>query len=122
VRLTRSVALLLCEDAWSWFAMNSEKGKEKWPGWETNGGILPEMPFECLCCTYGIRITGRKKKEEVEDRGIMKDERERCPLARLWPTGRCLDGNLPFVISADAAKREHERLEQKARLRKEREE
>jgi len=45
MRLTRSVASLLCEDAWSWLAVNPEKEREEWPGWEANGGSIPEMPL-----------------------------------------------------------------------------
>jgi len=141
MRLTKSVALQLCEDLWGWLALNPEKGKEEWPGWEANGGTVPEMPYDCPCCGYGTQIAGRTK-EEVEKGGIEEDECKCCPLARFWPTGRCLNKQSPFMIwdgtnprgrfgplirigyatmIAGAARQERERLEHKAKGRKLRE-
>lgn len=140
MRLTKGAALQVCEDLWSWLAVNPEKKKEDYPGWERNGGGLPGMPYDCPCCAYATQIAGRTK-EEVESEGIAEDECERCPLIEFWP-GRCFVGDTLFVMwdSADpkgrlgklvrtgyatmiatAAKQERKRLEQKAKRRKRRE-
>jgi len=142
MRLTKSVALQLCEDLWGWLALNPEKGKEEWPGWEANGGSIPMMPFNCPCCAYGAQITERTT-DEVRSMGIMADECKYCPLAGFWPDGRCVFANSLFQVwhgtnprgrfgplirtgcatmIALAAKQERERLGRKARLRKGKEE
>jgi len=49
---TKEDALLHCFDLWLWLALNPEKGKRDWPGFELNGGYL-ETPEEfCPCCEY----------------------------------------------------------------------
>jgi len=136
MRLTKVMALQLCEDLWGWLAVNPEKGKKDWPEWEWNGGSIPKMTYDCPCCEYGA--AGRTKKE-VEGTGIMRNECKRCPLTGFWPTGRCLDECSPFLIwdstnpksrfgrlirtgyatmIAGAARQERERLEHKAKRRK----
>jgi len=141
MRLTKSTALQICEDMWSWLAVNPNRGKEEWPGWEANGGGISEMPYDCSCCAYAVQPAGRTKYG-VEYGGIAEDECKRCPLADFWPDGRCFISDTPFVIwdetnprsrfgrlirtgcatmIAGAAKQERERLERKAERRKERE-
>jgi len=142
MRLTKSTALQFCEDVWSWLAVNPEKDKSDYPGWEANGGSVPKMTYDCPCCEYAVTASGRKRLE-AECSGVRENtECGRCPLAKFWPSGGCLTLSSPFIIwdganprsrfgriirtgcatmIALAAKQERERLERKAGRRKSKE-
>ena len=37
---------------WNWLAAHPEKDKDKWPGWDANGGEYKIPINECFACEY----------------------------------------------------------------------
>jgi len=138
MRLTKIIALQFCEDIWNWLAVNPGKDKSDYPDWEVDGGSMPEAPYDCPCCGYAVSFSGGTK-DGVEDTGISREQCKHCPLASFWPGGRCLDQYSPYMLwdktnpkskfgplirmscammIAGAARQEWQRLESKAKSRK----
>jgi len=41
---------MLHKALWAWRSGNPKKRKEDWPGWDWNGGPIPEMENNCFLC------------------------------------------------------------------------
>ncbi len=53
---TREDALLHCFDLWLWLAVTGSPGKDRWPGWEKNGGHLESCLHDCPVCGHSRQI------------------------------------------------------------------
>ncbi len=49
---TREDALLHCFDLWLWLTVNPFSRKDRWVGWEDNGGYLEAIINDCPVCEY----------------------------------------------------------------------
>ena len=118
MKLTLRKALEICIALWRWLEQNPNAEKFDWPGWEKNGGDIPNMQSNCSCCEYTTQQIGRTPNCIPV-----------CPLKSIWPAGCINVGDSPFrlwelnvgnhivrrtqaKVIADAAERELKKLDQ----------
>jgi len=92
--LTEKEALCICIDLWLWLEDHpATQRKDKWPGWERNGGTTPMLDTECPCCHYANQEYDRDHSSDNTSLCVCVY----CPLKDFWPGDGCEDKNSPYV-------------------------
>lgn len=72
---------------WNWLAYNPGYGKDRWPCWGYNGGVVPKVRAHCFACEH----TGRDGNLNCQIN---------CPIK--WSGLNCVDTSAEYSIYVQA--------------------